>query len=329
MDIPDSKKHFLVTGGAGFVGSHLVAALLGNTASQNIVTVIDNLSSGALENIPDGANLITADVTSLPRQELGYRSISGIFHLAAVPSVQESIEEPFKTSVVNAAATQRVIEWATQFQCPVVFTSSAAVYGDQSDGELDETSPIAPISSYGLDKYYSERCLDLAVRQLGIGGYALRLFNVYGPKQVPNSPYSGVVSRFSGAIRFGKPCVINGDGLQTRDFIYVGDVVDILCRAMSAAQAGHFGVLNVCRGESVTINDLAHELFTLLGRDPVVRHIAPRPSDIRHSRGNPQALQDTLGIKCSTPLSSGLQQLLTYKGAKTDCQDAIIHNGKD
>ncbi len=247
---------FLVTGGAGFIGSHLVDRLL---SLGHQVRVIDNLSSGKRANLAPEAEYIEADIREPSAVERAFAGVSGCFHLAAIASVQKSIEAPRDTSEVNLLGTATVFEAACGAGVPVVYASSAATYGANEDVPLAETALPQPLSPYAADKLSNE----FQARALGasrnLQSFGLRFFNVYGPRQDPHSPYSGVVSIFLQKAADGEDLVIFGDGGQSRDFIHVNDVVRFLVAAMENADASA-PVVNVCTGKGTSVAELAQML---------------------------------------------------------------------
>ena len=269
--------HVLVTGGAGFIGSHSVDLLL---ASGARVRVLDNFSSGRRENLVNHTQMeiITGDIRDKGTVDAALAGITHALHLAANVSVVTSVEQPLTSAAVNLAGFLNVLEVARQLGVHRrVYTSSAAVYGVPVKLPVDEAMPVAPISPYGLEKFINDQYAALYQELYDFSAMALRYFNVYGPRQDPSSPYSGVISIFGRRLRDGKPLTIYGDGQQTRDFIYVGDVA----RANIAALRGVVnGVCNVVAGHTVTLLDT---LATVAGVTPVVSHGEARTGDIRHS----------------------------------------------
>jgi UDP-glucose 4-epimerase len=308
----------LITGGCGFIGTHLVASLL---ADGYGVTVLDDLSTGRREALDPRAALVAGDVAS-PADIAGAIAVAGpdrlagIFHLAAIASVPRCLADPVRSRAVNADGTRNVLTAARRSNgeaIPVVFASSAAVYGDAGMAPARETRPPAPISPYGADKLHGEHHAALAAWRDGARATALRFFNVYGPGQDPSSPYSGVISIFADRLRAGRAVPLHGDGGQQRDFVYVADVVAHLRAAMArlatTPRAG-FDVFNVCTGRAVTLAGLLAALARLIGRSPSVQPLPPRPGDIRVSVGDPAAATDALGLRAATQLADGLARLL-------------------
>jgi UDP-glucose 4-epimerase len=308
----------LVTGGCGFIGTHLVASLL---ADGYGVVVLDDLSTGRREALDPRAALVAGDVASpadvaVAVAAAGADRLAGIFHLAAIASVPRCLADPLRSRAVNADGTRNMLAAArrsTGATIPVVFASSAAVYGDAGAAPARETRRPAPISPYGADKLNGELYAATAARRDGARATALRFFNVYGPGQDPSSPYSGVISIFADRLRAGRAVPIHGDGRQQRDFVYVADVVAHLRAAMARAAAtpcAGFDVFNVCTGQAVTLAGLLAALARLVGRSPSVEPLPPRPGDIRVSVGDPAAAVEALGLRAATRLADGLARLL-------------------
>src|SRR6201996_6028020 len=223
---------YLVTGGAGFIGSHLCDALAGR---GDTVRVLDDLSTGHRRNVPPGAHLIVGDVADPAAVDQAMEGVDGCFHLAAIASVEKGVTDWLGTHRANITGTITVFDAIRRqgSRIPVVYASSAAVYGDATDGPIAETAPCRPLSAYGADKYGFELHARVPSHVHGIPTVGLRFFNVYGPRQDPKSPYSGVISIFCERIAGGLPIAIYGDGQQTRDFVYVADVVRALLAAMA------------------------------------------------------------------------------------------------
>ncbi|EOD78790.1 UDP-glucose 4-epimerase [Grimontia indica] len=299
---------YLVTGGCGFIGSHLVESLL---AEGHHVRVVDNLSTGYRNNVPRHCELRVADICQPGVLEEAMKEMDGCFHLAAIASVERSNEEWIETHQVNLTASIRVFEAARAAKTPVVYASSAAVYGDNADMPLSERSIPRPLTAYGADKLGSELHARVASMVHGVPTAGMRFFNVFGPRQDPKSPYSGVISIFADRIMASQPLTIFGDGEQTRDFIYVGDVVRFLRGAMQSISTTP-EVFNVCRGEALSVNQLANTLMTLTGIKVSVSYLTARKGDIRTSIGSPMHAQKELRLVAKTSVTQGLRELIDY-----------------
>ena len=302
-------SRYLITGGAGFIGSHLVDALL---AAGHGARVLDDLSTGRRENLPLAAELILGDVADPATVSAAMAGMDGCFHLAAIASVARAAEDWPGTHRVNLGGTVAVLDAARARRVPVVYASSAAVYGDCAALPLAEAAPTRPLSAYGADKLGSELHAAVASGVFGVPSVGLRFFNVFGPRQDPASPYSGVISVFAGRLRAGAPLVLHGDGGQTRDFVFVADVVAALLAAM--AWRGGAGVFNVCSGRATSIRELAATLAATAGVQPRLTEGPPRPGDIRHSLGSPEAARAALGLGPPTPLATGLAAVWDWLG---------------
>ena len=304
----------LVTGGAGFIGSHLCDALL---ARGTRVRVLDDLSSGRRDNLPDGIELIVGDVADPAAARTALEGMDGCFHLAAIASVQRAAEDWLGTNRVNLVGTIALLDAARARRLPVVYASSAAVYGNCPIQPIGEDAPTRPLSAYGADKLGCELHAAVATGVHGVPTTGLRFFNVFGPRQDPTSPYSGVISIFAAQLRRGTAVSVFGDGGQTRDFVFVADVVAALLAAMARLRAGgavanQADVFNVCTGQATSVLDLARTIAELCGLTPELRHGPAREGDIRHSVGNPAAARVGLGFAAETSLRAGLAQVLTW-----------------
>jgi nucleoside-diphosphate-sugar epimerase len=298
--------HILVTGGAGFIGSHLVRWLV---KQQHRVRVVDNLSSGKLEWLGparDAVDMVRADIEDFAAMQAVVQHIDLVFHLAALVSVVESTEHPLRAYATNVTGTLHVLEAARLHGVRrVVQMSSSAVYGDTEALPVSEREPVCPLSPYASTKLAAEQAGQLYTRLYGLETVALRGFNIYGPRQSPTSPYAAVIPRFIDALRQGRQPTIFGDGLQTRDFIYVGDLVQALWAAATAPGiAGE--VFNAGRGEAWSVLDMAHMLGDLLGVVVVPQHAPPRSGEVRHSYADVSRLAERAGFRASTRLREGL-----------------------
>lgn len=300
----------VVTGGAGFIGSHLVAWLV---EQGHTVCVLDNFSTGQrawLQPVLPAIELIEGDITDFAAVQQAAHAAELIFHLAAMISVNESIEHPRKAYDNNVIGTLNVLEAARLQQVRrVVQMSSSAVYGDSEQFPSSEQDQPAPLSPYASSKLAAEQAGQLYTRLYGVEVVALRGFNIYGPRQSPTSPYAAVIPRFIAALRAGEPVTIYGDGEQSRDFIFVGDLVAALWAA--AQQPGIAGsVFNAGCGQAWSIRQLALLLGELLGQQVQSFHAPPRSGEVRHSCADVTALQEQAGFVAHTSLREGLAHTL-------------------
>ena len=301
---------YLVTGGAGFIGSHLCDSLL---AAGFGVRVLDDLSTGKRENLDPRCELVVGDAADPQAVRAAVGGTAGVFHLAAIASVARANEDWGGTHRINQGATVAVLDAARLHgRLPVVYASSAAVYGDTGAAVAREDRAPAPQTAYGADKLGSELHARVGARVHGVPTTGLRFFNVYGPRQDPLSPYSGVISIFARRISAGLGVTLHGDGGQTRDFVYVADVVAHLRAAMRRLQAGMGSgmAFNVCTGRAISVRELALTLGRLHGTSPVIEPGPARPGDIRHSRGCPEAAIAALDVRATTLLADGLARLV-------------------
>jgi UDP-glucose 4-epimerase len=301
----------LITGGAGFIGSHLTDALL---AKGHAVRILDDLSTGKHSNLPldnPRVELIVGDVANAALVAQAMAGCSAVAHLAAVASVQASVDDPVRTHQSNFIGTLNVCEAMRQTGVKrVLFASSAAVYGNNGEGEsIDEDTPKAPLTPYAVDKLASEQYFDFYHRQHGLEPVIFRFFNIYGPRQDPSSPYSGVISIFSERALKGLPITVFGDGEQTRDFVYVEDLVDLLVQAIEMPQV-EVGAVNVGWNQATTLKQMLEALEAVVGNLPPVSYGPARSGDIRHSRANNRRLLERFTTSEQTPMRVGLARLL-------------------
>ncbi|WP_263146847.1 NAD-dependent epimerase/dehydratase family protein [Pseudomonas sp. RIT-PI-AD] len=306
-----SDAPILITGGAGFIGSHLADALL---AGGLRVRVLDNLSTGRRGNLPlddPRVELIEGDIADAALVARAVEGCRAVAHLAAVASVQASVDDPVATHQSNFIGTLNLCEAMRQAGVRrVLFASSAAVYGQNGEGlAVDEDTPKAPLTPYAADKLASEHYLDFYRRQHGLEPAIFRFFNIFGPRQDPSSPYSGVISIFAERALAGTPISIFGDGEQTRDFVYIGDLVDVLRQALLNPRVEP-GAVNVGLNRSISLNQLLEAVKDVLGELPAIEHRPARPGDIRHSRADNRRLLARFDFPEPTPLAVGLAHLL-------------------
>lgn len=305
---------YLVTGGCGFIGSHLVDALL---ARGDEVTVLDDLSTGKRENLDSRAVLVEGDVADKALVADAMSDADGCFHLAAVASVERGNRDWLGTHRTNLTGAITVFDAArprsARGAIPVVYASSAAVYGDGAELPISEEARPRPLSAYGADKLGCELHARVAQHVHGVRAVGCRFFNVYGPRQDPASPYSGVISIFFDRIGRRQPITIFGDGGQTRDFIYVADVVDALIRAMCHG-ATEPAVLNVCTGRSTSILDLAQTIAGVLKAEPEILYAPGRSGEIRASLGDPDFAARHFDFRAAISLFDGLARMARPAG---------------
>ena len=303
---------YLVTGGAGFIGSHLVESLL---ADGHAVHILDDLSSGKTENVASGATLIEGDVADPASVHDAVQNMDGVFHLAARASVTETIERWGACHRVNLTGTINVLAAASTPTngppIPVVYASSAAVYGPIETFPTPESARPAPLSPYGADKLGSEQHAAVATHLHGTPTTGLRFFNVYGPRQDPSSPYSGVISIFAKRVRAKQPLTIYGDGGQSRDFVFVTDVVRFLRASMDRTNGGA-AVYNIGTGHETTVQQLATMLGDICGAVPEIGFEAARSGDIRRSVADVTKATSELGVQNETNLRDGLVSTLAW-----------------
>jgi UDP-glucose 4-epimerase len=298
---------YLVTGGCGFIGSHLCEALL---ASGHRVRILDDLSTGKIANRPAGAELVRGDVADRELVGRAMADVAGCFHLAAVASVERGNKDWLGTHRTNLTGTIAVLDAARECgRVPVVYASSAAVYGDNKAVPLDEDAATRPLSAYGADKLACELHARVATAVHGVPAIGLRFFNVFGPRQDPSSPYSGVISIFCDRLRDGRPVAVHGDGSQTRDFIYVADVVRGLVAAMDRLPTERT-VFNLCTGRATSIVELAEAIARASDVELEITHAPPRHGDIHTSFGSPRAVARHLNWCATYSLEEGLQRTL-------------------
>jgi len=299
-------KRILVTGGAGFIGSHSVACL---QDAGHEVLVLDDLSTGHRTNLPDDRVLTVGDIRDAALLDALLPGVNGILHLAALVSVPRSIEAPRESLSRNVEGTLSVLEGARRHEVDrVVIASSAAVYGAATP-PIAEHLPIAPLSPYGLEKATCEAYARLYGELHGLETVCLRYFNVYGPRQDPASPYSGVLSILADRARSGRPFTIHGNGLQTRDFVHAADVAEANLKALVTPGIAGL-VANIGTGRQTSVAAMAHLVRKLLPSAPAPEHGPVRSGDIPDSWAATEAARACLGWQAQIPLEAGLEDLL-------------------
>lgn len=315
---------FLVTGGAGFLGSHLVDALL---RQRHLVRVLDDLSSGHRENLPRQIEFLHGGITDPTAVEEAFDGIDACFHLAAIASVVRSNREWLHTHEVNLTGTLNILNQARRLrhrrEIPIVYASSAAIYGDCPTVPIGEDTPAAPLSAYGADKSACELHARVAGAVHEIPTVGLRFFNLYGPRQDAQSPYSGVIALFADRLRLGQPVEIFGDGQQVRDFTYVGDAVGALHRAIPAASTGA-PVFNICTGKGTSVRALAETMAELYQTDITAYYSPARSGEARISVGDPRRAAERLGFKAETSLADGLAITLELPRTRVELKPRIV-----
>jgi UDP-glucose 4-epimerase len=308
-------RRVLVTGGAGFIGSHLADRLL---ADGFAVTVLDNLSTGVRERVPEGAEFVEGDVADrgVVDQVFADESFDAVFHVAGQASIRISFSRPEDDLATNVLGTVNVLRGCSESGVPrLVFASSMTIYGQPDRIPTPENVPCVPVSYYGVTKYAAERYVHVAGERsdIDLSVTSLRMFNVFGPRQSIANPYQGVLAIFIGNVLRGEPITIHGDGLQTRDFVYIDDVVDAWVRVLDDPDA--FGTaLNVGSGQETSVNALADAVLGSFGESrstwPV--HAEPTQSgDQRRAAADTAAIEE-LGWKPSTTLDEGMARTVAW-----------------
>ena len=305
---------WLVTGGCGFIGSHLADALV---ARGDRVRILDDLSTGDRANAPAAAEIVVGDVADADLVAAAMAGVDGCFHLAAIASVQRSTEQWLATHRANLGGSITVFEAARRCRSggpgPVVYASSAAVYGDNPNVPLGPDAATRPLSAYGADKLGTELHAMVAGQVHGVPTLGFRFFNVYGPRQDPNSPYSGVIAIFAAELKAGRPVTVFGDGRQVRDFVYVADVVDYLVASVERCTTAA-PVHNICTGRPTSVLELARTVAKITGSPLEIDYQSARSGDLRTSIGDPTGLVETFGRAPATLLADGLRLTLDAAG---------------
>jgi nucleoside-diphosphate-sugar epimerase len=315
----------LVTGGAGFIGSHLVRGLLDTGAR---VRVIDNLATGYVQNLDEiGGDIefINANIADPTEIRRAVQDVELVFHQAAIPSVPRSVKEPRETHEASVNGTFEILLAARDAKVRrVIYAASSSAYGDQPESPKHEAMRPDPLSPYAAAKLVGEYYCQVFARAYGLETVSLRYFNVFGPRQDPGSPYSGVISRFMLALENGEAPVIYGDGEQTRDFTYVANAVQANLLAAEAPRANG-RVFNIANGKSISINELLETLKRLTGRPDVkAEYAAARIGDVRDSLANLEAANSDLGYSPKIELEEGLRLTLDWWKTSRFSRDASV-----
>jgi nucleoside-diphosphate-sugar epimerase len=312
---------YLVTGGAGFIGSHLVEALLGR---GDEVRVVDNLSTGRRANLDAAVAAAGAAAPEFLEGDLAEPAVAAaavagidyVLHQAAIPSVPRSVADPIASHRANLDATLQLLVAARDAKVRrVVFAGSSSVYGDAAELPKHEDLPVNPLSPYALQKAAGEQYLRLFTRLYGLDTVSTRYFNVFGPRQDPSSPYSGVISLFIRAVLDGRPPTIHGDGDQTRDFTYVANTVDgVLRAAVAPGVAGE--VINIATNGRVSLNRLLADVQQLLGTALTPTFVPPRAGDIRDSQAAIGKAERLLGYRPTVSFAEGLRRTVEWAAGR-------------
>jgi nucleoside-diphosphate-sugar epimerase len=302
---------FLVTGGAGFIGSHLSEELV---RRGHTVRVADSLITGKrsnLDHVP-GVEFLEGDLADM---DFAVRAVNGceyVLHQAAIPSVPRSVKDPVTSNRANVDATLNVLVAARDAGVRrLVFAGSSSAYGNTPTLPKHEEMPTNPLSPYALQKVVGEQYLQMFTRLYGLETVSIRYFNVFGPRQDPSSPYSGVISVFATALLEDRPPTIYGDGEQTRDFTYVANVVDGVLRACEAVGASG-QVINVATGGRISLNQLFAVMRDIVGAGVEPEHVEPRAGDVRDSQADIQKAKDILGYQPTVSFEDGLRRTIEW-----------------
>lgn len=306
------NKKIIVTGGAGFIGSNLTETL----ASENQVTVIDNLSTGYKHNIQhlideEQIRFVHGSICDLSLLKKEFSHVDIVFHQAAIPSVPRSVADPIQSNTANIDGTLNVLVAAKDNNVDkVVYASSSSVYGDSPTLPKHEEMKPNPLSPYAVNKLTGEYYCTVFTNVYGLKTVALRYFNVFGPRQDPNSEYAAVIPKFIKLISENKSPIIYDDGEQSRDFTYVDNVVQANIKA--ADHPTVTGVFNAACGSKMTVNELARELMDIIGNNVEPTYEPPRPGDIKHSLADSSKAQQSFGFKPEMSIKEGLQETVTW-----------------
>ena len=304
LDIGPQDKTILVTGGAGFIGSHLTDALV----AENEVRILDNLSTGKKKHVNSHADFIRGDIRDRNAVRQAMAEVDIVFHQAALVSVEESIQKPGQSHDINASGTLNILEAAREVGARVVAASSAAIYGHPETIPIGESEPKSPSSPYGIDKLSVDHYTRQYNELYDLPTVGLRYFNVYGPRQ-GESDYAGVISIFGDQAQKGANITVEGDGEQTRDFVHVSDIVQANLLAATTDCVGK--AYNVGTGESVKVQTLAEKIIEVVDSKSEIVHTDPRSGDIEKSEANITKIKSELGFSPLTTLQDGLEDMIS------------------
>ena len=301
----------LVTGGAGFIGSSVASALL---AAGHEVRILDDLSTGFAENVPDDAELVKGNVADVDVVRRAVAGVDQVVHHAAARAVQKSVDDPIATDRANTHGTVVLLKCALDAGARrFVYASSSSVYGGAAPLPTAETAPVAPRSPYAVSKLAGEQYCRVFAELYGLETVSLRYFNVYGPRQRPDSAYAAVVPLFIDAVRSGRPPTIHGDGRQSRSFTYISDVVAANLAVLAAPpQACRGQAYNIAGTSTATVLDLLGCIARLLGATATPVHTEPRPGDVRQSWGDSSAAASAFGYRPSVELEDGMARTIAW-----------------
>jgi UDP-glucose 4-epimerase len=302
---------YVVTGGAGFIGSHLAQALV---ARGEMVRVADSFITGNRRNLEaiGGVELVEGDLADAAIAQRAVAGADYVLHQAAIPSVPRSVDDPVTSHRANVDATLQILVAAREAGVKrVVYAASSSAYGDTPEMPKREDMPTNPLSPYALQKLIGEQYMQMFTALYGLETVSIRYFNVFGPRQDPSSPYSGVIALFVTALLSGKAPTIIGDGAQTRDFTYVANIVDGVLLAAKAPKASG-EVINVATGRQISINELARTLGKVIGNTKPAVHTESRAGDVRHSLADITKARALLGYEPTVDLEEGLRKTVDW-----------------
>ena len=303
----------LVTGGAGFIGSNLVRGLLDR---GDEVVVLDNFSTGRRENLEELLNdirLVEGCLTTPADVERALAGVDGVLHQGALPSVPKSLTYPLETNMANIVGTLTLLEGCRQAGVKrVVYAASSSAYGDQDAPSKSEDLPAQPLSPYAIQKLTGEYYCWVYHQLFGLETIALRYFNVFGPRQNPASQYAAVIPAFITRILAGESPIVHGDGLQSRDFTYIQNVIEANLMALAAPADACGRTYNAACGDSATLLDLIEGINGILGTDVEPVHTEARAGDVRHSRADVSQIEAAIGFKARISLREGLKRTVEW-----------------